>query len=113
MDGLTTYQEMQDLEEAMEDASDLLDKYDMALPQAEYEYQTRLREVMHELRRTEGATMARETARGVPEVAELRKVRDELTYKMRSLRSFKEDLRAKLYVRKDMAQREWTRPSNQ
>lgn len=113
MDGLTLVQEIEDLEEALEAASDMLDKYDLALPQAEFEYQTKRREVMHELRKTEGATMARETVRGVPEIAELRKTRDELTYKMRSLRAYREDLRAKLYVRKDMARVEYTRPSNQ
>lgn len=112
-DAIKVIQEIEEIEEAIEQASDLLDRYDEALPKAEYDYQTRRREVMTELRRSEGATMARETVRGVPEIAELRRVRDELTYKMRSLRAFREDLRAKLYVRKDEANREWTRPSNQ
>lgn len=107
------YPEMDDLHQALEDASDLLDKYDVALPRAEQEYQEAKAARFAELRAEYGVTAANAMVRGDPEVSELRRRRDELKYQMSSLRSYKADVRSRLFTLQDQCRREWQRPSNQ
>jgi hypothetical protein len=112
MDAIIAFQEMQDVLEAIEDVADVLDGYDVALPKAEYDYQTKKREVTERLRGQEPATTLRDTVRGIPEVAELRRVRDELNYKRQTARQEHTRLMGKMYVLRDQINREWNRPSN-
>lgn len=112
MEGILAFQELQDVLEALEDISDVLDAYDVALPKAEYDYQVKKREVTERLRGNEPATTLRDTVRGIPEVAELRRVRDELNYKRQTARQEHTRLLGRMYILRDQINREWNRPSN-
>lgn len=109
MDGLDLYREMQDVQEAVDALFGVLDGLDADEPLAEMEYQVRKREVEMELRERYGATVARDTVRGVPEVAELRLRRDTVRNDRQSARERLWTYRQRLAILKDMAAREWTR----
>lgn len=113
MDGVSIYVELGRLTDEAEALSDELDALDLSAPRAEMAYQVRKCEVELELRRTMGATVARDTVRGDPEVAQLRLERDMLSNRRQTVRERLAQVRAQLYIYEGMARREWTRPSNQ
>ena len=112
IDGILVYQEMLDVEEAMEELTDLLDRYDEALPQAEYDYQTTKHDVLLDLRKNHAATVAREIVRGDPRVAEKRMVRDQLRLRRQTASNELRKLIGRHLRLRDEVNRDYGRPSN-
>lgn len=110
MEGVDLFLDMWETLRAIDDVTDVLDRLDELVPQTEMAYQTRKREVELMLKSTEGATLARDTVRGFPEVAELRMERDRTRCERQSARERLASLRARLYALEGMARREWNRP---
>lgn len=109
-DGVDIYVELGRLTKDAETLNDELDVLDVSSAQAEMDYQTTKSERTLELRERFGATVARETVRGDPEVARLRLERDVLRNHRQSVRERLGTIRAQLYIIEGMARREWMRP---
>lgn len=112
IDGILVYQEMLDVEGAMEELTDLLDRYDEALPQAEYDYQTTKHDAFLKVKAEEGTTVAREIVRGDPMVAEKRMVRDQLRLRRQTASNELRKLIGRHLRLRDEVNREYGRPSN-
>ena len=112
MEAISLYQQMLDVEEAMEDCTDILHRLDSALPKAEEEYQRVRHDAFLNLKASYGPTAAREIFRGHPAVAEARRERDELRCERQT--AVKELTRlTSLHLRlRDDVNREYARPSN-
>jgi hypothetical protein len=112
MEGLVIYQRLLKAEEAQEFYTELLHWSDTALPIAERMYQTVKHDVTIELRRTHGATIAREVVRGDERVAWARMLRDEIRNTRQTANKELARLTSlHLRLRDDM-NREYSRPSN-